>query len=149
MANQFKQMQLKAMDAYLSSIRVCDRPSDGWIAAIRKSLGMSVRQLAQRIGITQQSVFELEAREIDESISIKSLRKAAEAMDCKVVYALIPRKGGLQDIVFSQALKKAEELVKPVNHTMMLEAQAVGNLQDKIKQTAEELAKQPDMKLWD
>ncbi len=142
-------MQLKAMDAHLSSLRMCDRPSDGWIAAIRKSLGMSVRQLAQRIGITQQSAFELEAREIDESISIKSLRKAAEAMECQLVYAIVPRKGGLQDIVFSQALKKAEELVKPVNHTMMLEAQAVGNLQEKIKHTAEELAKKTDSKLWD
>ena len=155
MANIFKQLQLQTLDKYLNLIRICDRPGSGWIAAIRKGLGMSVRQLAERIGITQQSVSELEAREIDGSITLKSLRRAAEAMNCQLVYAIVPNKGqvkgkvSLKSIVRMRALKKAKELVESVDQTMMLEGQAAWNLQEKINQTDDELAKNPDSKLWD
>lgn len=149
MTKKLKQLMLQTLDNHLASINVCDRPANGWIAAIRKCLGMSVRQLAKRIGIARQSVSELEAREIDGSITLKSLRKAAEAMDCQLVYALIPQKGKLKDIVKRQALKKARALVEPVDHTMMLEGQAVGNKEEKIKQIADELADKLESKLWD
>lgn len=149
MKTRFKQIQLQALDKHLASIRFCERPGEGWVAVIRKGLGMSVRQLAERIGITQQSISELETREMDYTITLKSLRKAAEAMDCQLVYALVPRKGKLKDIVQRQALKKARSLVEPVDHTMMLEAQAVGNLEEKIKQTAAELTQNLNSKLWD
>jgi len=146
---KFKQLLLQTLDNHLASISVCDRPGNGWIAAIRKCLGMSAHQLAKRIGIARQSVSELEARERDGSITLKSLRKAAEAMDCQLVYALIPQKGKLKDIVKRQALKKAKALVEPVDHTMMLEGQAVGGKEEKIKQIAEELADNIGSKLWD
>jgi predicted DNA-binding mobile mystery protein A len=133
----------------MAEIRVCDRPSDGWIRAVRKSLGMSVRQLATRMGVTQQAVSQLEAKELNETVSIKTLRKAAEALNCRLVYALVPNDGGLQGILDKQALMKAKDIVSAVDHTMQLEAQGVGNLQQKIKETAEELAKNPNSKLWE
>jgi len=133
----------------MAEIRVCDRPSDGWIRAVRKSLGMSVRQLATRMGVTQQAVSQLEAKELNETVSIKTLRKAAEALNCRLVYALVPNDAGLQGILDKQALMKAKDIVSAVDHTMQLEAQGVGNLQQKIKETAEELAKNPNSKLWE
>lgn len=133
----------------MAEIRVCDRPSDGWIRAVRKSLGMSVRQLATRMGVTQQAVSQLEAKELNETVSIKTLRKAAEALNCRLVYALVPNDGGLQGILDKQALMKAKDIVSAVDHTMQLEAQGVGNLQQKIKETAEDLAKNPNSKLWE
>lgn len=51
------------------------------------------------MGIAQQSVSKFEKNELDEAITIKSLHKAAEAMDCKFVYAIIPNHGNLEDIV--------------------------------------------------
>ena len=149
MIDRFKHLQLKTLDQHLAEIRVCDRPSDGWIRAVRKSLGMSVRQLATRMGMTQQAVSQLEAKELNETVSIKTLRKAAEALDCRLVYALIPNDGGLQGILDKQALMKAKDIVSAVDHTMKLEAQGVGNLQQKIKETAEELARNPNSKLWE
>lgn len=142
-------MQLQTLDQHLADIRVCDRPSEGWIRAIRTSLGMSVRQLAERIGITQQSASRLETNEADDSITLKSLRKAAEAMGCKFVYAIVPHDGTLQDIVKKQATKKAKELVDPVNHTMQLELQGVSNPEAKIQQVADDLAQNLNTKLWD
>lgn len=146
--NKFKYMQLRTLDDHLSEVSVCDRPSGGWIRAIRTSLGMSVRQVAKRIGITQQSVARLEKNEADDTITLKSLRKAAEALDCRLVYVLVPKEGGLQGIVHKQALRKARDIVHPVDHSMMLEAQDVGDKQEKISQIADELARNPNPKLW-
>jgi len=149
MASKMKQLQLQTLDRHLAEVRVCDRPSDGWIAAVRKSLGMSVRQMAERMGMTQQSAARLEANEAEDSITLKSLRKAAESLNCRLVYALVPNDGSLQAILDKQALVKAKDIVSAVDHTMQLEAQGVGNLQQKIKETAEELAKNPNTKLWE
>lgn len=149
MTKKFKNMQLQTLDQHLKNVRVYDRPSEGWIHAIRAALGMSVRQLAERMGMKQQSASRLETNEADDSITLKSLRKAAEAMDCKLVYAIVPHDGTLQNIVKKQALKKAKALVKPVDHTMQLESQGVGNTQGKIQQVADELAQNINTKLWD
>lgn len=149
MTDRFKHLQLQTLDQHMAEIRVCDRPSDGWIRAVRKSLGMSVRQLATRMRVTQQALSQLEAKELNETVSIKTLRKAAEALNCRLVYALVPNDGGLQGILDKQALMKAKDIVSAVDHTMQLEAQGVGNLQQKIKETAEELAKNPNSKLWE
>jgi len=50
-------------------------PSSGWVFAIRQALGMSLRQLGSRMGITPQSVMEIEKREIEGTISLKVLRQ--------------------------------------------------------------------------
>ena len=149
MMNKFKYMQLRTLDDHLSEVSVCDRPSGGWIRAVRTSLGMSVRQMGKRIGITQQSAARLEKNEANDAITLKSLRKAAEALDCRLVYALVPNEGGLRDIVRKQALRKARDIVDSVDHSMMLEAQDVGNKQEKTDQLADELARNPNPRLWD
>jgi hypothetical protein len=149
MSKRFKHLQLKTLDQHLAEIKVCERPSDGWIGSIRKSIGMSVSQLAKKIGIAQQSLAKLEKNEVDGTITIKSLRKVAEGMNCKLVYALVPNEGSLEDIVKKQAIKKASGIVNPVSHTMMLEAQEVGNKDKKIQEVASELAQNLNSKLWE
>lgn len=149
MTDKLKTLQVQTLDRHMAAIRVCDRPNEGWITAIRKSLDMSARQLAERIGITQQSTTRLEGNEADDSITLKSLRKAAEALDCHVVYALIPNEGSLKAAIKKQALKKATNIVRDVDHSMQLEAQGVGNAQAKIKELANDFAKAPNSKLWD
>lgn len=147
--NRFKHMQLRTLDDHLSGVSVCDRPSGGWIRAVRTSLGMSVRQMAERIGITQQSASRLEKNEADDAITLRSLRKAAEALDCRLVYALVPKEGGLRDIVRRRALEKAADIVGPVDHSMMLEAQDVDDKREKTARIADELARNPGTGLWD
>lgn len=66
-------------------------PNKGWLKAIRTSIGMSSRQLGKRLGISQQSAARLELNEVAESISLKTLRRAAKALDCKLVYQFVPR----------------------------------------------------------
>jgi len=147
--SKFKQMQLQTLDKHLKQVNVPEVPSGGWIRAIRSSLGMSMEQLAASMGIAKQSVARLENNEADDSITLKSLRKAAEELNCKLVYALVPNEDGLQGIVQKQALLKARDIVSAVDHTMQLEAQGVGNVDAKIKEMADDLAKNPNSKLWD
>ena len=67
------------------------RPERGWVNAIRRALGMTEAQLAERMGITQSSLHRLESSEAAGTIGLDSLRRAAEALDCEVAYVLVPR----------------------------------------------------------
>jgi len=149
MSSKLKLLQLQILDNHLNEIRYCARPSNGWINSIRKALGMSLRQMSQRIGITQQAAAQLETHEAEYTITLKSLRKVAEALNCRLVYALIPNEGSLQTTIEKQAFIKAQALVSAVDHTMTLEDQGVGNANQKIAELTAEFAKEPNSKLWE
>ena len=149
MTSKFRQLQLETLDEHLSQVHVAPRPSGGWVRAIRTAIGMSARQLAERMGVSQQALSRLEGKEASDAVTLKSLRRAAEAMNCKVVYALVPENGSLQDLIEEQALKKAKELVEAVDHTMMLEAQGVGDVKEKTRKVAVEIAENLNSSLWE
>jgi predicted DNA-binding mobile mystery protein A len=97
-------------------------PPKGWIRAIRDALGMSAAQLGKRVGKRKQSVEDWEDAEADGSIQLRTLRQAAEALECRLVYALVP-KTSLTDAVHSRARKIALHDLNRVAHSMKLEAQ--------------------------
>jgi predicted DNA-binding mobile mystery protein A len=98
-------------------------PPKGWIRAIRNALGMSSQQLARRASVrSSQSIDDWEKAEANDSIQLKTLRRAAEAMDCILIYALVP-KTSLEDAVRSRARKIAMRDLGRVAHTMKLEDQ--------------------------
>ena len=97
-------------------------PRLGWVRAIRDALGMTAAQLASRMGVTGPAVRGLENTELDGGARLSSLRRAAEAMDCTLVYAFIPNTG-LQQAVERQAANLLDEQMKRVSQTMALEAQ--------------------------
>src|SRR5688572_16631363 len=66
-------------------------PNRGWIRAIREALGMTTAQLATRLGVRQPSVVAIEQSEERGSIELATLRRAAEALNCSLVYALVPK----------------------------------------------------------
>lgn len=99
-------------------------PVRGWIRAIRDGLGMSSAQLAKRLGVKQPSVVALEQSEAKGTIELATLRRAAEALDCALVYALVPNKP-LETIVRDRARALARRRLTPVEHSMLLENQAV------------------------
>lgn len=118
-----KNLDIRLADGRALSQKLA-RPNQGWIRAIRQALGMTAQQLGQRMGVTQATLSGLEASEISGSIRLATLRKAAEAMQCTLVYALVPNTS-LEDIVQEQARKVANEQLKPVEHTMLLENQSL------------------------
>jgi predicted DNA-binding mobile mystery protein A len=101
-----------------------DPPVRGWIKAIRKSLGMTTAQLAKRLGIKQPSVVAMEQSEIKGSIELATLRRVAEALDCRLVYAFVP-KTTLEQAVRERAGAWARRRRAAVEHSMLLENQKV------------------------
>lgn len=119
----------RRLDARLQPLRPLvgePRPPRGWIRAIRDALGMSSPELARRIGVSQQAISDLESSESNDAIGLGTLRRAADALDCDLVYFLVPRTT-LDEAVTAQARRKAEQHLRPVAHHSRLEDQAVTN----------------------
>jgi predicted DNA-binding mobile mystery protein A len=99
-------------------------PVRGWIKALREALGMSTAQLAKRLGIRQPSLVALEQSEAKGTIELATLRRVAEALDCTLVYALLPNKP-LETTLRDRARAFARRRRAPVEHSMLLEDQKV------------------------
>src|SRR5258708_3266885 len=94
-------------------------PVRGWIKAIREALGMSTAQLAKRLRIKQPSVIALEKSEAKGTIELATLRRVAEALDCTLVYALVPKKP-LESVVRGRARSLVRRRLEAVGHSMLL-----------------------------
>src|SRR5579862_4690725 len=99
-------------------------PVRGWIKALREALGMSTAQLAKRLGIKQPSLVALEQSEAKGTIELATLRRVSEALDCTLVYALVPNKP-LEQTVRDRARLFARRRLEPIAHSMALEDQEV------------------------
>jgi predicted DNA-binding mobile mystery protein A len=99
-------------------------PQRGWLKAIRESLGMTTTQFARRLGVTQPRIIALEKAESNGTASMNTLREAAEAMNCTLVYAVVPTEP-LDKLLRDQAARKAALDLARLDHTMRLEDQAL------------------------
>ncbi len=126
-------------------------PSTGWIRAIRTSLGMSLLQLSRKMGTSLQNVRELERREAEKAITLRSLNDVAEAMDMKLIYALVPKDGSLEDLIEKKAKKLAREIVQRASQNMVLEDQRNDDarLQEAVKERMQEIIHEMPKALWD
>ncbi len=127
-APDFLALQRRQLDAEFSRfqpLRHLIPPPQGWLRTIRQALGMTAGQLGKRLQMTKQAALDLERRDADETITLGTLRKAADALNVDVVVALIPRKP-LEDIVHEQAEYKAADERNRVVHSMRLESQDAG-----------------------
>lgn len=115
-------------------------PPKGWLHAVRKTLKMSLRQFGEKMGITAPSAEGLEKREIEKTITLKSLEQAGKALNMKLVYGFVPIDGSLEKTIENRAKELALEIVKTTSHTMALEDQANSN--ERLKQAVEEKVKQ-------
>lgn len=110
-------MKLEPVSRYISPVR-------GWIKAVREALGMTTAQLARRLGVKQPSVVAIEQSEAKGTIELATLRRVAEALDCTLIFALVPKKP-LEAMVRDRARTFARRRRGPVEHSMLLENQKV------------------------
>ena len=143
--------QLESRIQLFSPTRQLPNPPTGWIRAIRLALGMSLQQLANKLSKTKQSVQEIEIREKEGAITLKTLRETARALDMELVYGFVPNEGSMEAYIDRKARKMAEKIVFRTSNTMKLEDQE--NTRERIKRAVEErtaLIKQELPKsLWD
>jgi predicted DNA-binding mobile mystery protein A len=115
------------------------RPRSGWIRAIRGALGMSQAVLAERLGVSSAAVNKLERAELRGGITTSKLSEVASALDCTLVYALVPN-ATLEQTVTTRARAVAAQLLGYAARTMALEAQDID--QDRQSEAVERYAEQ-------
>jgi len=112
-------------------------PKSGRIKAMRQALSMSTSQLASRLGVSRQAVRDLEIREVDGGVTLSALKRAADAMECDILYALVPRKP-IMEVLEDRARAIATERLGRISHSMHLEAQGVSS--EEFDREVEDLA---------
>lgn len=108
-------------------------PTAGWLHEVRVALGMPVRWVASRMGITPSGLSHLERREASGAVTLEALRRAADAMDCELVYAIVPRAGSVSKALERRARAVAMETIGRVSHTMRLEDQATSSAEQEAE----------------
>ncbi len=131
----YRELRLKQLTGALNTFKGAKRtlrPTRGWIRAIREALGMSQQQVARAMQVKQQSLIDFETAEAEDRITLKNLRRAAEAMECELIYAIVPKSGTIQKLAEKRARSEATRRVLSVEHSMALENQASGNVKELI-----------------
>ena len=126
------------------------KPIGGWIATFQEAIGMSAPALAERLGVSRNSIYSSIQKEKAGTISLNQLDKMAEAMGGRLVYAIIPREGLVEEIVMAQARKKAKRIIKRTRAHMALEEQIEGlrNQEEMIEDLAGEIAREMPRDFW-
>ncbi len=151
MASKTAKLRRKQLDKQFANRRSLygPTPKGGWVREIRTALGMSMQALGQRLGVIKQRIEALEKAEVEGKVTVESLRKAAEALDCEFVYAFVPRKG-LQTFLEQEARNVAMNLVSTTSHSMNLELQGTSKSSkaDLVAEIAKKLVDQEDRRIW-
>jgi len=129
----------------LAQLRDAQPPKQGWISAVRRALGMTAKQLAERVGLSQPRIAKMELNE--NNLKISTMKKIAEGLDCDFVYGFIP-KSSLQETIKRQAHKKAEAILSSVNTNMALENQLADDPHI-LTDMADEMIAKNIRRIWD
>ncbi len=145
-----RQQNARLVDQTAQPSQAFTAPPEGWIVTMRKALGISPAQIARRLGVTRDAIYQSERNEREGVISLGQMRRIANAMGGKLVYAIVPADGRVEDIILAQAKLKANELVKRASSHMALESQSLSPLQnaETIAVLAAELARDLPKDFW-
>jgi len=154
MQNATKKLTLEQVDRKIkqfSKLSESDIPVEGWIYTIRQALGISLKQLGKRMQLSASGVKEMEKREKNCSITIKSLNDFASALELRLIYGFIPKDGSLEKMIEKKALEIAQQIVLKTSHSMALEDQenAPSRIKKAIKDRAQQIKNEMPKYLWD
>jgi len=108
-------------------------PAKGWLLAVREGLGFSRAAVAKRLTLSPSAIAAFEQSEARGTISLQSLRKVADALDCEVVIKLVPKEG--RSFIDLAALHDPEIAnLRAAEHSMTLEAQGSGDMAQKARE---------------
>ncbi|MBT3306491.1 MAG: mobile mystery protein A [Alphaproteobacteria bacterium] len=152
MNTQAKLLAIKQLDQVLSGfklLRAVSRPAHGWVHAIRKTIGMSAKQLGNRANMSQAGIAQIEKSEAEGKATLSTMHKMAAALDCTFVYALVP-KTTLHNSIERQATNMAVKRVRRASHSMSLESQTVTDEQTdlQIKMLTDEILATLPRHMW-
>ncbi len=144
MKPEYREIRLKQLSISLAPFeeaKTISRPFRGWLRAIREALGLSLEKVGQKANTTKQAIQRFEKAEANERITLRTLRRVAEAMGCELVYAIVPKSGSIEELAEQGARDEATKRVLSVHRTMALEDQASGNVNELIGQETKRIRK--------
>ncbi len=143
--------QLTAKMKPYESISDIGKPSRGWIYCIRSTLGMSLRQLGDRLNMTPQGVRKLESNEAHGKITMKKMEDLARALEMDFVYGFVSWHGGLEQMIEHRAQQLAQEIVARTHQTMVLEDQQISKekLKEEVKDLTATIVSEMPKHIWD
>lgn len=149
-----KKLIIEQLDQKFASFKNAStilRPEKGWVNATRTSLNMQLAQLGNKLNTSPQGIKGLENREANGSITLNSLKEAAEALEMKLVYAIIPKDETLEKLVERRAHELARKIVMRTSASMKLEDQenTQSRLFKAIAEKAQEIKDELPKYLWD
>lgn len=131
-------------------IKNIEVPERGWIYAIRTTLNMTLQQLGHKLKISSQGVKDIEKRELSGSISIKSLKEVAKALDMQFVYGFVPKYNSLVKFVELKSRELAEKMVlKNLNAADENKKLSEDELHREIEYFVREIQMKIPKSLWD
>lgn len=153
MRPQERKRARRSLDKKLGSLKnsaILTRPQRGWIKAIREALGMTTAQFGQRMGVSQPRAVIVEKAEVSGKITLDTMERAAEALGCRFVYALVPYES-LDTQVRQRARALADKHLSTVAHSMALEDQGVGSEETQAQhdQLIENILNARGSRLWE
>lgn len=149
--NRSKKLEIQQLDEKIHQNDFLEPPPLGWARAVRSALNMSLVQLAKKMGVSPPTLLALERREMEGTVTLKSLRRAASALNMQLVYGFLPKDGSLEKMIEKQALIVAQDIVSKTNTTMTLENQQVSKerLKKSVRELTEEIKSEIPKYLWD
>jgi predicted DNA-binding mobile mystery protein A len=97
------------------NIHAVNRPTGGWLHTVRQAQGLSLKSVAEVLKLSPQAIHQVEKSEANGTISLKQLEAVAGAMDCRLVYVLIPRREISAEPTVTQVEPESRR-VQPANH---------------------------------
>jgi predicted DNA-binding mobile mystery protein A len=139
MNNTYTPLQIRLLEQKLNRFyrgRDVSRPTYGWLRAVREALGLTLESVGRKAGNSRMEIHAFEKSEARGRITLASLEKVADAMGCELVYAIVPKSGTITELAEQPAREEARDRVTAVEHSMALEGQAAGRVEEKINDEA-------------
>jgi predicted DNA-binding mobile mystery protein A len=137
MQYEYQVIRLRTLDKMANEaerVRKLGKPPLGWLRSVREGLGLSLRDVARMIrGISPQAVHDFEKNEAAGTLSLRNFERVAAAMGCRVVSVLVPERDGQTFTELAAGHSGGRRLLEDTDHTMTLEAQDVGDFDERVK----------------
>jgi predicted DNA-binding mobile mystery protein A len=100
MNDKFMTHEQRVLDLQTRHFQLARReepPVGGWLRKVRKAMGFHAAELARDLEVSPSMIFQLERSERKGTITLQRLRDVAWAMECELVYCIVPREGKFED----------------------------------------------------
>ena len=149
-AGENRRLASRATLPVLQNVEAHGRPPRGWVKAIREALGMTTTQFGRRMGVSQPRALEIEKNEVKGTLTLDTLERAAQALNCQLVYSLVPNES-LDSMIQTRAEALAKSRLNRTAHSISLEDQTVGKTEQKeaLQKLIQKLSEKSASELWE